>query len=88
MAEVTLREVMTNWPPTTGAGLPDAPIAELTDVIKQAFVSREGHLVLSLSRNEESFTAAEQIVDGQVEAVRRITPSCGRRPSRRLAVWC
>lgn len=74
MAETTLREVVTNWPPTTGAGLPDARIAKLTDLIKQASVSREGHLVLSLSRNQESFTAAERISDNQVESVRRITP--------------
>lgn len=72
MAEVILQNIMANWPPTTGAGLSDAPIAEPTDIIKHARVSREKYLVLTLSRGQESFTATERIVDGQAEAVRRI----------------
>lgn len=44
----------------------------MNDVIKRAYVSQEGHLVLNLSRNEEPFAAAETISNGQVDAVRRI----------------
>lgn len=74
MAETILREVMANWPPTVAAGLPDAPIVELTDVIRQASVSKEGYLVLSLSRDRRSFTAAEGISHDRVDAVKRLTP--------------
>lgn len=74
MKETTLRGVMANWPPTAGAGLSEAPIAELNDVIRRASVSRGGHLVLSLARDQMVFTAAEQIDDNHVEAVRRLAP--------------
>ena len=78
MSAPTLREIMTNWPPTAKAGLPDAPLLEFTDVIKQASVvtigSSEEFFVLHLSRGKENFVATENIPDGYVNAVKRAAP--------------
>lgn len=73
MVQILLKDVMSIWPPSAGAGPIDSPIAQLADVISRATINHKGQqafLILSLEQGPR--VIATPIPDNYVAAIQRI----------------
>lgn len=67
-----LKDCVAKWPPRNGAAVEHAPEVDASDVIINARVSNDGHLVLRLESAGQRFTASTKIFGSSGDQLRKV----------------
>lgn len=62
--QIELKDALVSWPPSNAAASGESPTVEAGDIITDAHVSSDGHLVLHLKRDVEPFTSSVRVKEG------------------------
>ena len=61
--QIQLKDALDSWPPSNAAAAGESPTVEPGDIITDARLSSNGHLVLHLKRDVQTFTASAPVLE-------------------------
>ncbi len=61
--QIELKDAVRFWPPPNAAAVGESPTMELGDIITDAHLSSDGHLVLHLRRDVQTFIASTPVLE-------------------------